>query len=157
MSDQQAERRDINRIELRGRLGRDAEVRTTQGGMKIVTLAVATSENWRDRRTQEWKSQTEWHRVGVMFNDEAVALAEDLRKGQRVRLLGKMTYREWTDQSGAKRTSAEVRVERFGELQLLPDEPGSGRQDRPQQASAPRPAQQRRPPPSNDMDDDIPF
>jgi hypothetical protein len=37
----------VNRVILVGNLGRDPEIRSTQGG-KIVDLAVATSESWRE-------------------------------------------------------------------------------------------------------------
>jgi single-strand DNA-binding protein len=150
--------KDINKVELRGRLGRDAESRFSQGGARFVSLNIATSEKWKDRQG-EWKEQTEWHRAVVAFNDTLADLADGLRKGQRVRVAGKMTYRKWTDNTGAERTMAEVQIGRFGELEVLPDEPGRGERSNqaPQrQAAAPRPAPQRAAG-GGDLDDDIPF
>ena len=49
----------VNKVILIGNLGRDPEVRSTQDGMKIVNLAVATSENWRDRQSGERRERTE--------------------------------------------------------------------------------------------------
>ena len=58
----------VNKVILVGNLGRDPEVRSTQDGTKIVHLAVATSDRWRDRNTGENRERTEWHRV-VIFNE----------------------------------------------------------------------------------------
>ena len=58
----------VNKVILIGNLGRDPEVRSTQDGMKIVQLSVATSESWKDKASGERKDKTEWHRV-VIFNE----------------------------------------------------------------------------------------
>jgi single-strand DNA-binding protein len=64
--------------------GGDPEVRTTQGGQKVVNLSLATSETWTDRQGGERKERTEWQRV-VIFNDRIGELAERfLRKGRKV-------------------------------------------------------------------------
>jgi single-strand DNA-binding protein len=52
----------INKVILVGNLGRDPEIRSTQDGMRIANLAVATSETWRDKMSGERKERTEWHR-----------------------------------------------------------------------------------------------
>src|SRR5271169_6462095 len=57
----------INKVILIGNLGKDPEVRTTQAGNKIVSLALATSETWNDRASGERKERTEWHRVVVFL------------------------------------------------------------------------------------------
>lgn len=149
--------KDINKVELRGRLGRDPESRTSQGGARFVSLSIATSEKWKDRQG-EWKENTEWHRAVVAFNDDLADVADRLKKSDRVRCVGKMTYRKWTDQAGVERHMAEVQIGRFGELEVVPDEPGRERR-----ASSP-PAQERREAPrqepkrhSADLDDEVPF
>ena len=43
----------INKVILVGNLGRDPEVRSMQSGQKVVNLALATSESWRDRTSGE--------------------------------------------------------------------------------------------------------
>ena len=80
----------VNLVILVGNLGKDPEVRTTQDGQKIVTLSLATSESWTDRRSGERKERTEWHRV-VIFNDNLVKVAESyLRKGSKVYVEGSL-------------------------------------------------------------------
>ena len=39
----------VNKVILIGNLGRDPEIRSTQDGLRICTLSVATSESWRDK------------------------------------------------------------------------------------------------------------
>ena len=103
-----------------GNLGRDPEVRYTQDGTKIVHLAIATSERWRDRTSGENRERTEWHRV-VIFNERLGEVAEKyLAKGRSVYLEGQLQTRKWQDQSGQERYSTEVVLQRFrGELVLL--------------------------------------
>ena len=116
----------VNKVILVGNLGRDPEVRHTQDGAKIVHLAVATSERWRDRNSGENRERTEWHRV-VIFNERLGEVAERyLSKGRSVYLEGALQTRKWTDQSGAEKYTTEVVLQRFrGELTML-DGKGEG-------------------------------
>src|SRR6266404_9767254 len=117
----------INKVILVGNLGRDPELRSTQDGMRIANLAVATSESWRDRVSGERKERTEWHRV-VIFNDRLSEIAEKyLKKGAKVYVEGQLQTRKWTDQQGQERYTTEVALTRFkGELTML-----DGARDRP--------------------------
>lgn len=166
----------VNKVILVGNLGKDPEVRTTQDGTKIVSLTLATSENWTDRASGERKERTEWHRV-VIFNDRIGEVAERyLRKGRKVYLEGALQTRKWTDQSGQERYTTEVVIGRFrGELVLIDSqrgedsgvgESGGGGSGYRERAPAPRPAggsAQRSGGPSwdapkgGDLDDEIPF
>src|SRR5262249_5949362 len=74
----------VNKVILVGNLGRDPEVRSTQDGMKIVNLSLATSETWRDKNSGERRDRTEWHRV-VIFNERLAEVAEKfLKKGSKI-------------------------------------------------------------------------
>lgn len=110
----------VNKVTLIGNLGKDPEVRTTQSGMKIVNLAVATSETWNDKTSGERQERTEWHRI-VIMNDRLADVAERfLKKGSKVYLEGKLQTRKWTDQSGQEKYTTEVMLGRIGaELVLL--------------------------------------
>lgn len=110
----------VNKVILIGNLGRDPEVRQTQGGEDIVHLSIATSETWRDRNTGERKERTEWHRV-VIFNDNLGKVAKQyLKKGAKVYLEGTLQTRKWTDQQGQEKYTTEVVLPRFrGELTML--------------------------------------
>src|SRR4051795_257223 len=117
----------VNKVILVGNLGRDPELRSTQDGMRIANLNLATSESWRDRASGERKERTEWHRV-VIFNERLAEIAEKyLRKGSKVYVEGQLQTRKWADQQGQERYSTEVVLTRFkGELTML-DGAGGGR------------------------------
>lgn len=110
----------LNKVTLLGNLVRDPEVRQAPDGSKIVTLSVATSEQWRDKNTGERKEKAEFHRV-VVFNDRLAGVAEQyLKKGRKAYFEGQLQTRKWTDQSGQDRYSTEVVLGRYrGELLLL--------------------------------------
>ena len=110
----------VNKVILLGNLGRDPEVRSTQDGMKIVNLNIATSERWKDRNSGEQRERTEWHRV-VIFNENLARIAEQyLRKGSTVYLEGQLQTRKWTDQQGVEKYTTEVVLQRYrGELTLM--------------------------------------
>ena len=118
----------VNKVILVGNLGRDPEIRNTQSGMKVVNLAVATSESWNDKASGERNELTEWHRV-VIMNDRLADVAEKyLKKGSKLYLEGKLQTRKWTDQSGQERYTTEIMIGRFnGELVLL-DRANAGEQ-----------------------------
>ncbi|HJU16081.1 MAG TPA: single-stranded DNA-binding protein [Stellaceae bacterium] len=110
----------VNKVILIGNLGRDPEIRSTQDGTRIATLAVATSESWRDKMSGERKERTEWHRV-VLFNERLAEIAEKyLRKGSKVYVEGALQTRKWTDNAGQERYTTEIVLSRFrGELTML--------------------------------------
>jgi len=110
----------VNKVILVGNLGRDPEVRHTQDGKPVVTLNLATSENWKDRNSGERKERTEWHRV-VIFNENLCRVAEQyLRKGSTIYIEGALQTRKWTDQAGVEKYTTEVVLQRFrGELTML--------------------------------------
>ncbi len=161
----------VNKVILVGNLGRDPEIRSTQDGMRVANLSLATSEQWRDRASGERKERTEWHRV-VIFNERLVELAQKyLRKGSKIYVEGALQTRKWTDQQGQDRYSTEVVLQRFrGELTMLDgarggeadsagefDEGyGGGYGEAPGRAMGGGAGGRSRAP-GNDLDDEIPF
>jgi single-strand DNA-binding protein len=154
----------VNKVILIGNLGRDPEMRSTQDGLRIATLSVATSESWRDKASGERKERTEWHRV-VIFNDKLVEIVEKyLKKGAKVYLEGALQTRKWTDNSGQERYTTEVVLQRYrGELTMLDGRSGGGggfAQDPPAEELAAAGAgggRGERRAPVQELDDEIPF
>jgi single-strand DNA-binding protein len=155
----------VNKVTLVGNLGKDPEVRNAQSGMKIVNLAIATSDSWNDKTSGERKEQTEWHRV-VIMNDRLAEVAEKyLRKGSKVYLEGKLQTRKWTDNAGQEKYTTEVLLGRFGaEMVLLDRNPNASGDDYAPRAAAPARAPAKAPAtagwdsrPGADLDDEIPF
>jgi single-strand DNA-binding protein len=116
----------VNKVILVGNLGKDPEVRRMNSGDAVVSFPIATSETWRDKQSGERKERTEWHNV-VIFNENLGKVAEQyLKKGSKVYIEGQLQTRQWEDQSGQKRYTTEVVLQRFrGELQML-DSRGGG-------------------------------
>jgi single-strand DNA-binding protein len=116
----------VNKVILVGNLGADPEVRRLPSGDPVINMRIATSESWRDKNSGERKEKTEWHNV-VIFNENLAKVAEQyLKKGAKVYIEGQLQTRQWEDQSGQKRYSTEVVLQRFrGELQML-DSRGGG-------------------------------
>src|SRR4030081_1801235 len=110
----------VNKVILVGNLGRDPEIRSTNDGIRIANLNLATSESWRDKMSGERKERTEWHRV-VIFNERLAEIAEKyLKKGSKIYVEGALQTRKWTDNSGQERYTTEVVLQRFrGELTML--------------------------------------
>ena len=122
----------INRVTIVGNLGQDPEVRTTNTGALVVSLSVATSENWTDKQTGEKRQRTEWHRVAI-FNQGLAKIARDyLSKGAQVYLEGQLQTRKWTTEDGQDRYSAEVTLQPYhGVLTLLGGGQGHNNSDQP--------------------------
>src|SRR3954452_5854028 len=117
-----------NKAQLIGNLGRDPEVRSTQGGKQVVTLSIATSESWKDAHTGDRIERTEWHRV-VIWNEGLGKLAEKyLVKGSKVFIEGKLVTNKYTDSAGVDRYSTEIHLTPYnGELTFLDNKKADGR------------------------------
>ena len=140
----------INKVILIGSLGKDPEIRSMQDGKTIVNFSIATSENWKDKSSGESREKTEWHRV-VIFNEHLAKIAQNyLKKGSKVYVEGQLQTRKWTDQSGVEKYTTEVVLQRFkGELTML-----DGRSE---ERVGNEVQNKTEAPPSNNMDDEIPF
>ena len=107
----------VNRVILIGNLGKDPEVRYTQGGEPIANFSLATSESWTDKSGQK-QERTEWHRVEV-FGRTAQVVRDYCTKGVRVYIEGSIRYDEWTDKDGAKKYLAKIRLSGPGSRLVL--------------------------------------
>ena len=96
----------INKVILVGNLGRDPEVKTSQGGGSVCRLSVATTERQKDR-DGNWEDHTEWHTV-VCFGNTADNAGRFLKKGRQVYVEGKLRTNKWKDKDGNDRYTTEV-------------------------------------------------
>jgi len=100
----------VNKVILIGNLGRDPELRYTQGGQAVANFNIATSESWTDKATGQKREQTEWHRI-VAWGKTGELCAEYLSKGRSVYVEGRLQTREWEDKDGNKRYTTEVNAQ----------------------------------------------
>ncbi len=99
--------KDLNKVQLTGRLGRDPEIRYTPQGNAVTQFTVASNRTWRtaDGQTHD---DTEWFNI-VTWNKLAEICQQYLRKGSRVYIEGRLQTRSWDDQeTGQKRYKTEV-------------------------------------------------
>ncbi len=111
----------VNKVMLLGNVGKDPEMKATQGGMVIAQLTLATADRAKDQ-TGNWVDKTEWHNL-VCFGRTAEIVRDYVKKGTQLFIEGKIQTRSWDDkESGQKKYRTEILV---NELSLL-----GGRGDR---------------------------
>ncbi len=99
--------KDLNKVQLTGRLGKDPEIRITPQGNTVTQFTVASNRSWKTADNQQ-RDDTEWFTV-VAWNKLGEICGEYLRKGSRVYIEGRLQTRSWDDQeSGQKRYKTEV-------------------------------------------------
>ncbi|MBM77479.1 MAG: single-stranded DNA-binding protein [Crocinitomicaceae bacterium] len=97
----------INKVILIGNLGKDPEVRHLENGASVANLPIATSETYKDRKSGEKVTQTEWHNI-VLWRGLADIAEKYLHKGDKIYIEGKLRTRSWQDQEGNNRYTTEV-------------------------------------------------
>lgn len=101
---------NINKVILVGRLGKDPEYKELQGGNHVCKFSLATSNSWKDKKTGEWKSQAEWHRV-VIWGPRAAACGEYLKKGSIAMIEGRISYGSYESKTGQKMYTTDIVAE----------------------------------------------
>lgn len=99
----------VNKVILVGNVGRDPELRYTQGGQPVASFSIATNERFKDK-DGNWKDRTEWHRI-VAWARLAEVCGEYLRKGSQVYVEGRIQTRDWEDKEGNKRQTTEIVIQ----------------------------------------------
>jgi single-strand DNA-binding protein len=84
----------FNKITLIGRLGQNAEAKTSQNNREFVVLNIATQESWKNDKG-DYENRTEWHRIFAWSN--LSKFAKTLQKGQLIALEGTLRYREYEE------------------------------------------------------------
>ena len=119
----------INKVILLGRLGGDPEIRVSQDGSKIAKFSLATSENWKDKNTNEKKEKTEWHKV-VIFSPGLAEITEKyLKKGSLIYMEGQIRSRKYTDQSGLEKYITEIVIQGYNSNLTMLDNKSNGNFD----------------------------
>lgn len=160
----------VNKVIIVGNLGRDPETRYMPSGDAMTTIAVATTDSWKDKTSGEKKEQTEWHRI-TFFGKLAEIAGQYLKKGSQVYVEGSLRTRKYTDKDGVEKYATDIKADT---MQMLGSRQGMGgnapagdeygasspparqSQGGSSGAGSSRPAA--KPAPNfSDMDDDIPF
>jgi len=96
----------INKVEIQGLLGKDAEEKTFDSGRTLINMSIATSEGYKNS-DGEWINTTTWHNVVYWKNKKDEDLSF-LKKGEPVSIVGKLNNRKYTDKNGSEKYITEV-------------------------------------------------
>lgn len=105
----------INKVILVGNVGIDPEVRTTESGVKVARVRLATSERYVDKQSGERKELTEWHTI-TLWRGLADIVDRYVHKGSQLYIEGRLRTREWVDKDQIKRYTTEILADN---MQLL--------------------------------------
>lgn len=100
----------INRCNLSGNIGREPELRQTQGGTQVLTFSLAVSDRKRNPQSGQWEDVTNWVPC-VVFGNRAESLSRFLSKGMKCAVEGKIRQSSYKDKSGQNRSKIEVIVD----------------------------------------------
>jgi single-strand DNA-binding protein len=137
----------VNKVILIGRLGKDPELKYTQGGTPVANFSIATDETWKDQ-SGEKQQRTEWHNI-VAWKKLAEICGQYLTKGQQIFIEGKLQTRKW-EADGRTNYKTEIVATNMTMLGKKDDNGGGSK----------KPTNDREPGGDDNLgitDDDIPF
>ena len=98
-----------NKIILVGNLTRDIEMRFSQSGTAIANSAIATSRKFKSTNI---KQKEEVCFIDITFFGKISEIAHQyLKKGSKILIDGRLSFVQWTDQNGQKRSKHSVIVD----------------------------------------------
>ena len=101
-------------VTLVGNLTADPTLRWTQSGSAVADFTVASTPRTYDRNAGEWRDGDPLFMRCSVWRDVAENVAESLRKGMRVIVVGRLTQRSYETQQGERRTVVELQVDEVG-------------------------------------------
>ena len=105
----------INKAIVSGNLTRDAELRSTAGGMSVANFSIAVNERLKNSQTGEWEDRPNFLDC-TMFGKRAESLSRYLLKGTKVAVEGRLRWSQWENKDGEKRAKVEIVVD---EVELM--------------------------------------
>jgi single-strand DNA-binding protein len=134
-------RSNINRVVLTGNLTIDPDLRSLPSGTAICKLRIASNTLRKDGTTGDWVEKPNYFDI-VVWGVHGENCARYLTKGRGIAVDGRLDWREWEGDGGAKRQAVEIVADTV-EFLASPDVTT----DRPARTQTSR----------EPMDDDIPF
>ena len=121
----------INKIVLTGNLTKNPEVKYTQSGKAVAMFSIAVNDGFGDNQKTYYPNIVVWGKT-------AETVGNNLVKGSKVGVVGKLTTRSYDNSAGQKVYVTEVVADMYGGIEFL----GSKKQSQ-----------------SNEMDEDceVPF
>ncbi len=97
----------MNKVIMLGRLTKDPEVRTTNGGTTVATFSIAVDRRYTDqdgKKQADFFNVTAWRKLGEICGSY-------LEKGRQVMVEGTLQNRSYDDKNGVKRYVTEIVAE----------------------------------------------
>jgi single-strand DNA-binding protein len=102
----------MNKVILVGRVGKDAELKSTTSGKSVAKFSVATTERFKDSAGEK-QERTEWHNV-VVWGKLAEIAGQYVKKGRELLVEGSIRTESWDDkETGAKKYRTEINALNF--------------------------------------------
>lgn len=101
----------MNKVILTGRLAKYPESRTTQSGLTITNLTVATDDSYKKQDGSKVQ-KSNFHRV-VYMGGIAQVVAKHFSKGDGIEVEGSINYRQY-EQDGQQKFITEIAGRGFG-------------------------------------------
>jgi single-strand DNA-binding protein len=98
---------NINRVVLTGNLTKDPELRSLPSGTSVCELRIACNTRRKNNATGEWDDKPNYFNVKV-WGAQGENVARFLTKGRPVAIDGRLEWREWEAQDGAKRQAIDI-------------------------------------------------
>ena len=112
-----------NKVILVGNLTRDINLKYLPSGSAVADMGLATNRRWKDRQTNEDKSEVMFIDVSI-FGRSAEVANQYLRKGSKVLVEGRLSFEQWTDQNGQNRSRHRIIAESYQFLDSKSDNNG---------------------------------
>lgn len=106
--------RSFSQVILCGRLGQDAQLRSTKTGMKMLSFGVGTSVSAKGA-DGAYTQKTTWHDC-LMFGPRTEILVSVLTKGTTVCVQGSISYKDVELKTGYKGKTASILID---DIQIL--------------------------------------
>ena len=114
----------VNKVILVGNVGFVNDAGTTESGVKVARIRLATTERLFDRQANEAKEHTEWHTI-TLWRGLADVVDRYVRKGTQIYVEGRLRTREWMDKDNNKRYTTEIMADVMNLLGRRSDNPAS--------------------------------
>lgn len=137
----------MNLAILKGNLGKDPEVNTTNSGTSVCRFSLATTR--RRKNGDEWEEETCWHNI-TAFGKTGEFIHKYFRKGDPILIHGRIDNRKYEKDGETKYFSGIV----VDQAEFCSKPSGNKGGSKPKEQ---KPADQHQADMGDDFDDDIPF
>ena len=103
---------NINKIVLTGNLTKDPDVKYTQSGKAVAMFSIAVNDGFGDNQKTYYPNIVVWGKT-------AETVGNNLVKGSKVGVVGKLTTRSYDNSAGQKVYVTEVVADMYGGIEFL--------------------------------------